>query len=172
MTAKEICKKFETSEGSFYLLPYTIKKISSYGIDVPIEIASTAKNSLFKDFSQGIYLWIHKGIIRKVGLFGEGVKSNFNNRYSAYRTTSLMIERNNGTMPKGISNGSVKPIETLVKNLQVNEEIKIAVLPFKTRGSIAEIDGVKRPIIIDLAALEEQIINKIKSKDPNQLWLK
>ena len=94
MTAKEICKKFETSEGSFYLLPYTIKKISSYGIDVPIEIASTAKNSLFKDFSQGIYLWIHKGIIRKVGLFGEGVKSNFNSRYASYRTTSLLIEKN------------------------------------------------------------------------------
>ena len=165
-------KKLKTSQGVFHILPWTLSKVNKYKIKVPIEL--TSKVGHMKDVKEGIYLWIFPcGLIRKVGLFGEGVTSNFNSRYISYRNAAKNMGNNQGeyVLPSGKSNGSVIPIQCVIKKLEIGEEVKIAVLEVPTITEYCLVEGFKRPMTINKAMIEKDIKNKIKTKNPNQLYL-
>ena len=170
-------KKLKTSQGVFNILPWTLSKVGRYNIDVPLELTATSDKfttGYMKDVKEGIYLWIFPcGLIRKVGLFGEGVTSNFNSRYISYRNAAKNMGNNQGeyVLPSGKSNGSVIPIQCVIKKLEIGEEVKIAVLEVPTITEYCLVEGFKRPMTINKAMIEKDIKNKIKTKNPNQLYL-
>jgi hypothetical protein len=177
MDWKELSDELKTSEGVFNILPWTIRKVGKYNIDVPLELTATSDKfttGYMKDLKEGIYLWIFPcGLVRKVGLFGEGVGSDFNSRYSAYRSAAKNIWENEGEyiVPSGRSNGSAAPIKCILDKLKVGEEVKIAVMEVQTITTEVLIEGYKRPMTINKALIEDNIKKIIENKNPNQLYL-
>mgnify|MGYP001230449305 CR=1 FL=1 len=178
MDWKELSDELKTSKGVFNILPWTIRKVGKYDIDVPLELTATSDKfatGYMKGVKEGIYLWIFPcGLIRKVGLFGEGVKSDFNSRYKDYRGAAKNLWEYQGeyTTPSGKSNGSAKPIKCIINKLKVGEEVKIAVMELPTNTTEVLIEGYKRPMTINKAMIENDIKNRIEGLNPNQLYLK
>ena len=130
----------KTVEGSIYI-PQVPKKFGIIG--------------------SGVYLWIYKGEVIKVGICGDGVTSTFNSRYVSYRTVSVNFEKYlSGENDK---NGSFVPIETLVRKLSVGEKVEVK---FQPSPEGREIDGF--PYKIDLPLLEK----KLMKYHENTIWLK
>tara|TARA_R110001606_G_C14845011_1_gene586303 strand:+ start:19 stop:441 length:423 start_codon:yes stop_codon:yes gene_type:complete len=130
----------KTVEGSIYI-PQVPKKFGTIG--------------------SGIYLWVYKGRVIKVGICGDGVTSTFNTRYGSYRTVSDDWESYlSGEKAK---NGSVVPITTLMRLLKVGDKVEVL---FQPSPEGRKIDGL--PYKIDLPLMEKDL--KIKHKDT--IWLK
>jgi len=129
-----------------------IKKIEEYKIDVPI-----IKNPI----DQGVYIIVHKGKVRKVGVFGEGVSSNSYTRFNSYRSMGKkLFEYING--PTKSQNGSFKTIKVLNEKLKIGEEVEVR---FKELPKYKHMDGYRWKV--DLYYEEE----KLKQTYKNTLWL-
>ena len=112
------------------------------------------------NLSKGVYFWLYKGVVIKVGIFGGGVSSNAYTRYSGYRTVSNNLEKYLNKTNK--NNGSVVPISTLLNKLQVGEKIEVV---FKEVPENIIHEGY--PYKVDLYQLEEEYKQKYKET----LWL-
>ena len=130
----------KTVEGSIYI-PQVPKKFGIIG--------------------SGVYLWIYKGRVIKVGICGDGVNSTFNGRYSAYRTVSVNFKKY--LSGENSKNGSFVPIETLIKKLSVGEKVEVQ---FQPSPEGKEIEGL--PYKINLPLLEK----KLMEYHENTIWLK
>ena len=84
-----------------------IKKLKNGLIDVPI-----VKNII----KRGLYLMKFNGDVIKVGIYGEGCKSNNYTRFMSYRSKGKNI------VP---GNGSYKTIKILDEKLNVGDEIEV-----------------------------------------------
>lgn len=132
---------------------FDLEKINPNFINIP-------KVSKLHNLRRGIYMWIYKGEVIKVGIFGEGTKSNASTRYAGYRSVNKNIEKYKNKDNK--NNGSVVPILTLIDRLLVGEKIEVI---FKEVPENKIIDGY--PYKVDLYQLEENY----KQKHKDTLWL-
>ena len=123
-----------------------IKKIKEGYIDVPI---IEKKNNI----KRGLYLLIYQDQVIKVGVFGEGVKSNSRSRFSSYRSKGKNITP---------GNGSYKTMKVLNENLKIGEHVNVA---FKRLPEDIELNGYKWKV--DLYHEE----NRLKNKFKDTLWL-
>ena len=123
-----------------------IKKIKEGYIDVPI---IEKKNNI----KRGLYLLIYQDQVIKVGVFGEGVKSNSRSRFSSYRSKGKNITP---------GNGSYKTMKVLNENLKIGEHVEVA---FKRLPEDIELNGYKWKV--DLYHEE----NRLKNKFKDTLWL-
>ena len=112
-------------------------------------------------FRKGIYFFIHQNIVRKVGLFGNGVKSGSNTRYSTYRTVGKdLLKYIDGTKK---SNGSVKSMKTLCEKINIGEKVEVQFVELTDK--IFYINGL--PPEVSLPTLEQYF----KDKHQDTLWL-
>ncbi len=132
---------------------FDLEKISSHFINIP-------KVSKTHNLRRGIYMWLYKGKVIKVGIFGEGTKSNAYTRYASYRSVNKNIKKYLNKDNK--NNGSVVPIITLINKLLVGEKIEVV---FKEVPENRIIDNY--PYKVDLYQLEENYKQKYK----DTLWL-
>ena len=123
-----------------------ITKLKEGYIDVPI----ISKENIIK---RGLYILVYKGKIIKVGIYGEGVKSNNKTRFSSYRQMGKKLTP---------GNGSYKTIKVLNENLKVGERVEVR---FKELPQDIEMNGYKWKV--DLYHEEE----KLKKEYKNSLWL-
>lgn len=112
-------------------------------------------------FKNGVYLWVYEGKVVKVGIFGEGVKSNSLSRYSTYRTVAKNLFKYISGEKK--SNGSVKPMQVLSEKLKNNEKIEVHF----TQLPDDIIDHGGLPYSLNLYILEQFY----KDKHKHNLWL-
>ena len=76
-------------------------------------------NSLKQDNSlAGLYLWVVKNIIRKVGLYGLAKDPSFYNRIEDYVA-------GNNQLDKSYSNGSIGPLRKFRENMEDGQEVKV-----------------------------------------------
>lgn len=132
---------------------FDLEKISSHFINIP-------QLPKIYNLRRGIYMWLYKGTVIKVGIFGEGTKSNASTRYASYRSVNKNIKKYLNRDNK--NNGSVVPILTLINKLLVGEKIEVV---FKEIPENKIIDGY--PYKVDLYQLEENYKQKYK----DTLWL-
>ena len=133
---------------------FDLEKISSNFINFP-------KLPKKYNLRRGIYMWIYKNIVIKVGLFGEGTQSGASGRYSSYRTTNKHLSK----YIKGINktNGSVRPILTLLENLSIGDKVEVI---FKEAPDNMHHNGY--PYKVDLVQMEAEH----KEQHKETLWLK
>lgn len=112
-------------------------------------------------YKNGVYLWIYQNKVRKVGIFGEGIKSTSNTRFAMYRTVGKNLWKYIQNILK--SNGSVKPLKTLTEKLEVGEQVEVQFVKLPSEGKY--INGL--PYRLDLYELEEYFKNQHKES----LWL-
>jgi len=112
-------------------------------------------------YKAGVYQWMYKGRVVKVGIFGEGVYSSAYSRYSTYRSVGKALHSYLSTNKK--QNGSVKPMKVLNEKLQQGESVEVYIC--KVPEELRSIDGLLYRV--DLYALEESY----KSKNKETLWL-
>ena len=123
-----------------------ITKVDEGLIDVPI----VKKDNIIK---RGLYTLNFKGKVIKVGIYGEGVKSNNKSRFSAYRNKGKDITP---------GNGSYKTMKLINENLKVGDEIKV--------------DWIELPEDIELYGYIWKVDlyheeDKLKKKHQKTLWL-
>ena len=123
-----------------------ITKVEDGLINVPI----VKKENIIK---RGLYTLTFKGKVIKVGIYGEGVKSNNKSRFSAYRNKGKDITP---------GNGSYKTMKLINENLKVGDEIKVDWIELP--GDI-ELNGYMWKV--DLYHEED----KLKKKHQKTLWL-
>ena len=125
-----------------------IKKINEGYIDVPI----IPKKNIIR---RGLYIFLllPREIVIKVGIYGEGVKSNNKTRFAVYRSKGKNI------VP---GNGSYKTMKLLNERLKIGDEVEVI---FHKLPEDKIIDGLKWKV--DLYDYE----NKLKEKYKETLWL-
>ena len=112
-------------------------------------------------YKAGVYQWIYKGVVVKVGIFGEGISSNAYTRYATYRSVGRALHSYLPTNKK--QNGSVKPMKVLNEKLEQGESVDVHIC--KVPEELRNIQGLLYRV--DLYALEEFY----KSKNKQTLWL-
>ncbi len=123
-----------------------ITKLKEGLIDVP----KVPKESIIK---RGLYTLAYKGKVFKVGIYGEGVKSNNKTRFSAYRSMGLNIKP---------GNGSYKTMKVINEKLNIGDEIQVTFIKLPEDRML---DGYKWKV--DLYNEEDILKNKYK----DTLWL-
>ena len=132
----------------------TITKIEEGLIDVP----QLPEHAIL---DQGLYIMVFDKPV-KVGVFGEGVKSNSKTRFNNYRSVGKnLLSILNGT--KKYSNGSVKTMKVLNEKLLPGESVDVYFKPLPP-SRILE-DGYTYKV--DLYTEEHKFKNKYK----DTLWL-
>ncbi len=130
-----------------------ITKIGEYQIDVPtIDVKDIIR--------YGLYIIIHKGKIRKVGLFGLGADSDSRKRFYGYRDNGINLKKYIDK-PKR-QNGSFKTIKVLNEKLKVGETVEVR---FKELPDHKDMDGYRWKV--DLSYEEK----KLKARYKDSLWL-
>ena len=123
-----------------------ITKVKKSYLDVP----KIPKEDIIK---RGLYTLEYNGDIIKVGIYGEGVRSNNKTRFSSYRSMGKNIKP---------GNGSYKTMKIINENIKVGDIIKVnfIILP-----EDRFIDGYWWKV--DLYFEED----KLKNSHKNTLWL-
>lgn len=134
----------------------TVIKKTAQGLEWPL-----VSKDLRKEFLQGVYQLLYKGVVVKNGCFGEGVNKTINRRISNYRSMiKVLSEVRLGNKPK---NGSFKTVDVLDKNLKVGEEIIMKALKLPN----TKVDKNGLPWKVDLYELE----NILKQQHKDTIWL-
>ena len=123
-----------------------ITKIKKSYLDVP----KIPKEDIIK---RGLYTLEYNGDIIKVGIYGEGVRSNNKTRFSAYRSMGKNIKP---------GNGSYKTMKTINENIKVGDIIKVNFIKLPEDRFI---HGYQWKV--DLYSEED----KLKKSHKNTLWL-
>jgi len=133
---------------------FSIRKEKNFSIVVP---------KLPEKFNHkaGIYQWVYKGKVIKVGIFGEGVSSSAYSRYASYRSVGKTLFSFTSTTKT--RNGSVKPMEVLNKKLKQGDRVEVHIC--RVPEETLTIGGI--PYKVDLYILEEFY----KNKNRETLWL-
>lgn len=132
----------------------TITKLAEGVIDVPYLLDEYI-------LKQGLYIMLFEDTPVKVGIFGEGVKSDSKSRFETYRTVGKNLESYLNGSKK--SNGSVKTMRILNESLLPGESVDVYFKPLP--GSRVLEDGYTYKV--DLYIEEHKLKNKYK----DTLWL-
>jgi|TARA_R110000796_G_scaffold115090_1_gene226972 hypothetical protein len=123
-----------------------ITKVKKSYLDVP----KIPKEDIIK---RGLYTLEYNGDIIKVGIYGEGVRSNNKTRFSSYRSMGKNIKP---------GNGSYKTMKIINENIKVGDIIKVNFIKLPEDRFI---DGYWWKV--DLYFEED----KLKNSHKNTLWL-